>query len=212
MKFKQPTTMASELISHLTERGEVRTYSKGQLIVSEGESSNVMYVINSGQCKALTQDERGRELIFSVLGPGEIFGELFLDGGIRSASVRATAHVECILLDRESTRSMIESHPAFAEFLILKLIERVRHATSLSRGLAMNDVFERTVSLLNRENVMDGGIRMIPASMTQQEIANRVGATREMINHVIVNLISDGFLARDDKRRLSIVRPLPQSR
>ena len=76
----------------------------------------------------------------------------------------------------------------------------------------MNDVFERTVSLLNRENSLDGEIRMIPANMTQQEIANRVGATREMVNHVIVNLISDGFLNRDDKRRLSIVRPLPQSR
>ena len=97
LKLKQPITMANELISHLTDRGEVRTYSKGQLIVCEGDAANVMYVIVSGQCKAITQDDRGRELIYSVLGVGEIFGELFLDGGARSASVRATLQTECIL-------------------------------------------------------------------------------------------------------------------
>ena len=97
MNFKQPITLTSEQISPLIERGEVRTYSKGQLIFGEGDAANVMYVLISGQCKAITQDDRGRELIYSVLEAGEIFGELFLDGGIRSASVRATTHAECIL-------------------------------------------------------------------------------------------------------------------
>ena len=210
LEAKQSGVIPDELLAQLAARGQTRAYAKNEQLIAEGEVSDVLFVLVAGQCKVFTQDERGRELVYNVLKPGELFGELLLDGGVRSASVRATTQVECILIDQALARSMIQSFPAFAELLIFKLIERVRHSTQLIRGLALTDVFARTVALLEREAVVEEGTRVIPAALTQQEIANRVGATREMINHVVGNLVADGFLVRDGRRRFSITRPLPR--
>jgi CRP/FNR family cyclic AMP-dependent transcriptional regulator len=75
----------------------------------------------------------------------------------------------------------------------------------------LHDVYERTVDLLNQVALNEpGDIRVVPSSMTQQEIADRVGATREMINHILRDLTRGGFLARDEKKRLVFTKMLPK--
>jgi CRP/FNR family cyclic AMP-dependent transcriptional regulator len=168
-----------------------------------------MFILVSGQLKVFTRGPSGRELVYNTLQPGEFFGELFLDGGTRSASVKALVDSQCIKVDHSHIRHFIAVYPEFAECLIHSLINRLRRATELSKSLALNDVYERTVVLLNRLAIDEGEIRFIPPTLTQQEMADRVGATREMINQVIRELMRGEFLVRDDKRRLVFLKPLP---
>lgn len=210
MELDRSEPLPPDLLAALGERGEVRIFARNERVISEGELSDCLYVLVSGELKVYTQDERGRELIYNVLRAGELFGELFLDGDVRSASVSALTEAHCIVVDQALTHGLIRSHPAFAEFLIRKLIARVRHATQLSKRLALNDVFERTVALLEQATQLNNGARLIPAALTQQEIANRVGATREMVNHVIGELTRGGFLERNEKRELVVVKKLPK--
>ncbi|KAF1716421.1 hypothetical protein CSC74_11370 [Pseudoxanthomonas yeongjuensis] len=210
MELDRSEPLPPDLLAELAERGEVRIFARNQKVIAEGERSDCLYVLVSGELKVYTQDERGRELVYNVLRAGELFGELFLDGDVRSASVSALTEAHCIVVDQALTHGLIRSYPAFAEFLIRKLIARVRHATQLSKRLALNDVFERTVALLEQAARPNNGVRLIPAALTQQEIANRIGATREMVNHVIGELTRGGFLERNEKRELIITRELPR--
>lgn len=199
-----------EFLAELAQRGEVRVFARGENVISEGECADHLYVLVSGELKVYTQDEKGRELVYNVLKAGELFGELFLDGQVRSASVKALAESHCIVVDQALTQDLIRSYPAFAEFLILKLIARVRHITGLSKRLALSDVSARTVALLEQAAQLKDEIRIVPAALTQQEIANRIGATREMVNHVLGELVRSGFLSRNDRKELILLRPLPR--
>lgn len=183
--------------------------TKGSLLIREGEVSDVVYILVSGQLKVFTRDRRGREHVFNVLSAGEVLGEMFLDGGPRSASVAALTDAECVEIAGGEVRVLLREYPDFAELLVMKLISRLRHATAQARSLALDGVYERTVSVLNELATQDAQSRYIPAAMTQQEIANRIGASREMVNHVIRDLIRDGFLTRDDEQRLLITKELP---
>jgi CRP/FNR family cyclic AMP-dependent transcriptional regulator len=201
--------LSDDLLSHLTSRGNAKAYARNDSVIIEGDVSDAVYILVSGHLIVFTQDARGRELIYNTLQPGELFGELFLDGGTRSASVMAIVDSQCIKVDHVEIRNFIRSYPEFAESLIYSLIKRLRHATELSKGLALYDVYERTVALLNQTAVIEGQRRVVPSAMTQQGIADRVGATREMINHVIRELIRGGFIIRDEKRCLVIKKNLP---
>jgi CRP/FNR family cyclic AMP-dependent transcriptional regulator len=201
--------LSDELLSQLTSRGNAKTYARNESVIVEGDVSDALFILVSGQLKVFTRDSKGRELIYNTLQPGELFGELFLDGGARSASVMAIVDSQCITVDHLDIRDFIRAYPEFAEFLIYSLINRLRHATELSKGLALHDVYERTVALLNQTAVNEGQTRVVPSAMTQQGIADRVGATREMINHIIRALMRGGFLIRDEKRRLVFKKSLP---
>lgn len=202
--------LSGRLLQTLGERGDLLAYARGGLIIQEGELSDALYILISGQVKVYTRDERGRELIYNILKPGEFFGEMFLDGGLRSASAKAMDDVQCVVIGPAQFREFMKTYPEFAECLVLKLIARVRHATQQTRSLVFSDVHSRTVDVLNRLAVEEGSVRVIQAVVTQQEIADRVGATREMVNQVLRELVRGGFVDRDDQRRIVLIKQLPK--
>lgn len=202
--------LSASLLRSLAERGDLRAYAPDDELIREGEVSDAIYILVSGEVKVYTRDERGRQLIYNVLQPGEFFGEMFLDGGPRSASAKAISQVQCAVVGPKEFRDFMKAYPEFSECLVIKLIARVRHATEQTRSLAFSGVYERTVDLLNRLAVDEGAIRLIPVDLTQQEMADRVGATREMVNHILRDLSRGGFLDRDDQRRTVILKALPK--
>lgn len=189
-------------LAKLAKMGEFRLYPKNEILITEGEQSNALYILVKGQLKAFTRNPSGREVIFNIMKPGELFGEMFLDGGRRSASVKAMEASECIVLEESQFRALISKHKDFAESLIQVLITRLRSSTQMVKDLVLSDVHGRTIALLNQVATVEGKLRVVPLSLTQQEIADRVGATREMINHVIGKLVEEGSLSRDERRRL----------
>lgn len=202
--------LSDALLASLSERGDLHAYARGDEIIREGEQSDALYILVAGQVKVYTRDERGRELVYNMLQPGEFFGEMFLDGGPRSASAKAATDVQCVVVGPDEFRAFMKDYPEFAESLVLKLIARVRHSTQQIRSLALSGVFERTVTLIDRLAMEVNGVRLLPASVTQQEIADRVGATREMVNHIFRDLARGGYIDRDDARRTTILKDLPR--
>ena len=203
--------LSQELLDRLSLRGDLRTFARGEVLIREGEVSDSLYILVAGELKVYTSGDKGRELVYNVLRPGEFFGEMFLDGGPRSASVRAVSTSLCVVVGSSAMREFMHAFPEFAECLVLKLIARVRHATQQVRNLAMKDVYERTSALLNELAIIEeGNVRAIGPAVTQQEIADRVGATREMVNHIIRELMRGGFLVRDGRRRMVLAKELPK--
>lgn len=197
------------LLQQLAARGDVCRFQSGQVLITEGNVADSLYVLISGQLKVFSRDDSDREVVFNVLHPGEILGEMLLDSGRRSASVKAIVDSECLIINGERIRELMRLHPDFAETLVLRLIARLRSATRTIRSLAFNDVHERVVVLLEEVAVLDGDVRQIPRLYTQAEIANRVGATREMVNHIIRDLRRGGYIHKDARHQMTLIKPLP---
>ena len=203
------TRIPQDLLKRLLSAGDTRRYAVGDILFHQGDASDALYVLLSGRLRVYSGNANGREVVYNMLEPGDTLGELLLDGGTRSASVQAVAESECLMIKSDTLRSLIRTYPELAEKLMLRLIARLRHATRTIHSLALEGVSERVIALLEENAHMDGDTRRIPAHLTQQEIANRIGATREMVNHVMQRLRRDGYLVRDTKRRTVILKPLP---
>jgi len=202
--------LSGKLLADLAGHGSLRRFARGEVLISEGDVSDALYVLVTGKLKVFTSDFKRRELIYNILEPGEFFGEMFLDGGLRSASVKAVEDSDCVVIGEAKFREFMAAYPEFAERLVIKLIGRVRHATRQIKGLALDGVYERMAVLINLIPLDAQGERVIPRELTQQEIANRVGATREMINHLFRDLVRGGFLVKEGRMRTIVAKELPQ--
>ena len=208
MRDDDTSLLSDHLLTRLSVRGDVHTYARGEVLITEGDASDALFILLSGELKVYTTDAREREFVYNVIRPGEFFGELFLDGGLRSASVKAVTTSLCVVVGRDALRGFMKTYPEFAERLVLKLIGRVRHATEQTRSLAFDGAHDRTIALLKSRVEEEGGVRMIREGITQQDIADRIGATREMVNYVLRGLLASGHLVRREDRRLVLMRDL----
>ena len=202
--------LSADLLARLEGDGTSQGYEAGEVLVREGGPSTHFYVLLSGELEVYTRKDGGRELVYATLRPGEYFGELSLDGNPRSASVRATTASRCLVVPVEALQSLVRSHPEFACHLVDKLIHLLRQSTRKLKSMALDDAYERIVALIDEEAVVEDGVRYLPRALTQQEIANRVGASREMVNHVLRTLKRDGFASRVPGRGLVISGSLPR--
>lgn len=176
------------------------------MLFHEGDATNGCYIVVSGQLKVYAASAHGREMVFGILESGELVGELSLDGSPRSASVRAVTEVECLLFRNSAIRELMRLRPEFGDYVVAKLISRARHCTRQTRSIALEDVPERVVGLLEASAVDRDGVRHIPNVLTQQEIADRIGASREMVHRVIGNLVRSGYLEKDARHRMRLTR------
>jgi CRP/FNR family cyclic AMP-dependent transcriptional regulator len=211
MKKTLPPPLPPDLLASLEGFGEAKDFEAGDVLVREGDASSHLYLLVSGGLEVFT-GKNGRELVYNTLRPGEYFGELSLDGNPRSASVRAVAASRCLAIPGETVRTLVRTHPEFASHLVDRLIHLLRHSTRTLKRMALDDVYERIVALIDEEAVLEGGVLYLPRALTQQEIANRIGASREMVNHVLLGLKRGGFVARVPKLGLAIRKNLPKHR
>jgi CRP/FNR family transcriptional regulator, cyclic AMP receptor protein len=204
-------SLSEEQIGLLTNRASVRTYAKGAIIVSEGDEGNSLFVIQSGSVKAFLSDENGKEVVLSTQGPGEYFGDLALFGDEpRSASVMALQPCKVMIITKLQLREAIKEDPEIGFSLLHGLANRVRVLTENVRTLALLDVFGRLVKTLYMLAVEKDGILVIEQRLTQQDLANRIGASREMVSRIMHDLTQGGYLGVKD-RRISILKKIPSN-
>jgi CRP/FNR family cyclic AMP-dependent transcriptional regulator len=208
MKKDPPPPLPPDLLASLEGHGETRDFEAGDVLFHEGEASSHLYIILSGELQVFAS-KNGRELVYGTLHPREYFGELSLDGNPRSASVRAVAPSRCLVIPGDTARTLVRTHPEFASHLVDKLIHLLRRSTHTLKRMALDDVYERIVALIDEEAVLDGGVLHLPRALTQQEIANRIGASREMVSHVLRELKRGGFVAKVPRLGLAIRKNLP---
>ncbi len=195
----------------LAERGVRRRYAKGMLLMQEGDFGDIVYVLHKGRCKVFANDDDQREIIYGYVEPGEYFGEMSLDGGKRSASVVTLEDSECAVVTQATLRQYTLEHPDFAFELIDRVIARARAATQAVRDMALLDVYGRLARLLENLATAEpsaNGERPIHDTITQQELANRVGSSREMVSRIIKELERGGYLALR-QRHIVLLKKLP---
>lgn len=212
MKVWEPVIrqIVDPAVRELALRGRVRSFAGGSRLIAEGERGDAVYVLLAGKAKVFVSDTRGREVVLRHLGPGEIFGEMSLDGLHRSASVQTMEASVCSLIGREELLRAIGRDPQIALSLLAMVSARARDATLRLKDLALMDVYGRFVRLLQALDTETGddGLAWTRERLTHQEIASRVGASRDMISRIVKTLRVGGYVEVRE-RRFTILRALP---
>jgi len=194
----------------VSQRAVTRTFPKNSVVVNEGDRTDSLYIVVSGRVKIYLSDEKGKEIVLNEAGPGEYFGEMVLDEGPRSASVMTLEPTRFLVVPEEDFREFVAGSPEFSLHLICKLIRRVRALTNNVKSLALMDVYGRVARMLLELAEERDGVRVIEGRPTQQEMASRIGASREMVNRILKDLSEGGYITvgRD---RITIARDLPHA-
>jgi CRP/FNR family cyclic AMP-dependent transcriptional regulator len=200
--------LESPALRELASRGRIQHYRKDVVIVHEGDHGDTLYILLAGRAKVYATGADEREIVFDIHGPGEYVGEMALDGGPRSASVMTLDPTTCSVVTRVTLKDHIAKHPEFAFELLAKVIRRARRATESARDLALLDVYGRVRRLFDSLAVEHEGVRQIPEKLTHQEIADRVGSSREMISRLLKDLSEGGYISVAEKL-VTLRKPLP---
>jgi CRP/FNR family cyclic AMP-dependent transcriptional regulator len=200
--------LRDDVLRTIAASGVVRSFPKQTVLIHEGDVGDSLYILLAGRVKVYASNAAGREVVLNFHGPGEYVGEMSLDGAPRSASVVTMEPTTCAIVNRAQLRDFIAANPEVAQHLIQTLIRRARTATENVKSLALSDVYGRLVRLLNALAVEHEGKLVVQERLTQQDIADRVGASRDMIGKLMKDLVGGGYLSVED-RQITIVKKLP---
>lgn len=182
-----------------------RSFPRNAFILRAGEETDALYIILSGRVKVLIPDDEGHEVILSMLGPHDFFGEMgLLDDLPRSASVETVEPCEAVRLSKAGFTNILKDNFELAMLIIRNLVKRLRDADRKIESLALIDVYGRVARLLldMAENVE--GKWVVPRAPPKQEIARMIGASREMVSRVVKDLHRKGLI-RAEKRRIYVL-------
>ena len=191
----------------LAEQGTVKAFPKNAIIISEGDRSDSLFIVQSGKVKVYLADEDGKELMLSTHGPGEYFGEMILDDGPRSASVMTLEPSRFSVITTDQFKQFLAQHPDIGLELIKSLIYRVRALTKTVGNLGLLDVYGRVARLLLDMAIEENGKQVIKEHLTQQDMASRVGCSREMISRILKDLRVGGYIKLDGDRMVIAKKP-----
>ena len=172
---------------------------RGEILFNEGDDGNQLYVVTEGKVKLGRTSPDGRENLLAILGPGQMFGELsFFDPGPRSATATAVTDVELKSLGHEALSPVLNAHPDVAHALLNQLAGRLRRTNEVVGDLVFSDVPGRVAkALLDLASRFgrraDDGIH-VNHDLTQEELAQLVGASRETVNKALADFASRGWL------------------
>jgi CRP-like cAMP-binding protein len=172
-----------------------RKFSKGAMIVAEGDPGDSLFVVRSGEVKVVLAGEDGRDVILNVLNVGDHFGELALiDGRPRSAHVIATQASSLLMLSRADFRRQVEQSPQVAWGLMVELSRRLRQADGTIGSLVLLDVPGRVAKVL-LEHATPGEPATLVKQLTHQVIAQMIGASRETVSRDMAEFQEKGIIS-----------------
>src|ERR1700756_718886 len=179
-------------------------FRRGHVIFTEGDPGHAMYIILSGKVKIGRYSPDGRENLLSILGPSDMFGELSIfDPGPRTSNATAVTVVRAVSLDRDTLRAWIAERPEIAEQLLRVLARRLRRTNNNLADLIFTDVPGRVakqlLQLAQRFGTQEGGAMRVTHDLTQEEIAQLVGASRETVNKALADFAHRGWIRLEGK-------------
>jgi CRP/FNR family transcriptional regulator, cyclic AMP receptor protein len=173
-------------------------------VIAQGDPSDHLFIVLQGRLKTTVSNEAGDEVLLSILGPGEAFGEIaLLDGEPRSATVSTLEACDLLVIAREPFRALLVDVPALALDVMAMLAKRVRVLTEHAQDLSLLGIPKRLAKVLLAlgdrfgERSPSGTIKLT-FKLSQQDLANMVGATREMVNRSLREWVRRGLLVMDD--------------
>ena len=176
--------LESEAFDQLCRYAKHTTLKRGATLFSKGDPGNSLCAVISGTVKMSISSPDGRSAIFNLIGPGEIFGEIaVLDGQSRTADATANTNCEIFVIDRREFLPFVRSHPALAMKFIELLCAKLRWTSDQVEQVILQNLPGRLASALIRlaeKHKLAPGDQTI--AVTQQEMSEMVGMTRESIN------------------------------
>lgn len=185
-----------------------KRYRRNTIIIEHGDDANALYLLVQGRVKVYIVGDDGKEAVLGEKGPGSYVGELaLLAGGKRSASVETLADSDFLVLTRQAFDQIIVDHPAIALQLLRDLAGRLCELSEDVSDFALLDVYGRIAKLLQNSAVEEG--RVMTGRLTHQDIADRVGSSREMVSKILKDLRLGGYI-EIEKKRIVLLQPLPK--
>ena len=180
---------------------------KGEVLFVEGEPGDHMYVIVDGKVKLGQTSSDGRETLLGVLGPGEMFGELSLfDPGVRTSTATALTDVTVLGLGHDQLKPWLAGRPEVAAALLQALARRIRRTNEAMADLVFSDVPGRVAKALMDLGEKFGTVTpeglMVTHDMTQEELAQLVGASRETVNKALADFAQRGWIRLESRQVL----------
>ena len=191
--------LSGEEIEAVAKNTTSRQFGRGSTIILAEQQGDAFFIIQKGRVKVSVSREGGREVILSLLGVGQVFGELsLLDGKPRSADVTATETTELIMLKRPDFLRLITEKPSIVIGLLTELASRLRKVDYKIAGLALHDVTNR-VSKTLLHLASEGGEQqeqgvLLKNRPTHQQLAQMSGTTRETVTRVLRQLEEQGYI------------------
>lgn len=179
-------------------------FARGDVLFHEGDPGDRLFVIRSGKIKLGRRSSDGRENLLSIQGPGEMFGELSLfDPGPRTATATVVADAELVELAHTDLVAWLELHPKVAKHLLKALAHRLRRTNEALADLVFSDVPGRVAKALldlatRFGEPTDEGVR-VAHDLTQEELAQLVGASRETVNKALADFAARGWVRREGR-------------
>jgi CRP/FNR family cyclic AMP-dependent transcriptional regulator len=188
-KYADP--LLREEIPEVSYSASIVTDEEVAVIMSQGDDTDSLYIIASGRIKVGISDEEGKEVILSMLGPGQFFGEMSLvDDHPRSANIETMEASEFVVINKDDFKRFLSQNFDMALAFMKELVRRLREADKKIESLALMDVYGRVARVLldMAEETVDGKL-IIKRRLTKQDIARMIGASREMVSRVMKDLV-----------------------
>lgn len=190
---------------------EQESFPRRYTVFAEGEPGVNLYIVLAGKVKIRRKTTDGRETLIAVLGPTDMFGELALfDPGPRTSTVTTLTEVQAARMDRRALRTWIAAYPDVAQQLLRVLARRLRRTNDTLCDMIFTDVPGRVakqlLDLASRFGTNTGQTLYVDLNLTQEELAQLVGSSRETVNKALSDFTQRGWI-RQQGSRLSILAP-----
>jgi CRP/FNR family transcriptional regulator, cyclic AMP receptor protein len=194
--------LSEEELAHLSLLAQTKVYKPRETIVEKGDAATELFVLLRGRAKVGTPGADGSHAAINVMGPGEVFGEVaILDGRPRSATVTTLEECEMAIVDKAAFNDLLAASPTIAVKLLNVLAGRVRELTTRIEDRAFLDVPARLAKqllwLARNHGVEDGSAVRIDLRLSQQELGELIGATRESVNKQVREWTRSGILKQE---------------
>jgi CRP/FNR family cyclic AMP-dependent transcriptional regulator len=172
-----------------------KSATRSTIVMAGGDATDSLYIVLSGRLKVMMSDSDGKEVILSILGPGEFFGEMgLIDDSPRSASVVAIEACELLSITKRDFKKCLAENFEMAMAVMRGLVRRLREADRKIGSLAMLDVYGRVARLLLDMSEDVNGQKIVAKRLPKQDIAKMIGASREMVSRVMKDLQMGGYI------------------
>ena len=172
-----------------------RSLPRSTTVMASGDPTDSLYIVLSGRLKVMMSDAEGKEVILSILGPGEFFGEMgLIDDAPRSASVVSIEACEVLSIAKRDFKKCLAENFEMAQAVMRGLVKRLRDADRKIGSLALLDVYGRVARLLLDMSETVDGEKIVTKRLPKQDIAKMIGASREMVSRVMKDLQMGGYI------------------
>jgi CRP/FNR family cyclic AMP-dependent transcriptional regulator len=189
------SSLPEEQLRMLTTVVTRKSAPRSTTIMAGGDPTDSLYIVLSGRLKVMMSDAEGKEVILSILGPGEFFGEMgLIDDEPRSATVVTIEPCELLSIAKRDFKKCLAENFEMAQAVMRGLVKRLREADRKIGSLALLDVYGRVARLLLDMSEMVDGERLVTKRLPKQDIAKMIGASREMVSRVMKDLQTGGYI------------------